>query len=94
MLLSQLPWDGKILTEDIATVKPPIKDPLKKGQPLNNGHISGHQNYACSTCFSASERGQPLYKRHNLCPQCIRCSDHCICTIMPGIVLHELLELL
>ena len=30
------------------TVEPLIKDPPKKGQPLNNEHISGHQTYGCS----------------------------------------------
>ena len=52
------------------TVQPSIKDPPKKGQPLNNGHISGHQTNGCSV-FLDSERGQPLYKG----PQCVHCSE-------------------
>ena len=30
------------------TVEPPIKDPPKKEQPLNNGHIPGNQTDGCS----------------------------------------------
>ena len=47
-----------------------IKDPPKKGQPLNNGHISGHQTYGCSV-FS-SERGQLtfLQRMKSLPPVC------------------------
>ena len=29
-------------------MEPPIKDPPKKGQPLNSGHISGNQTNGCS----------------------------------------------
>ena len=56
------------------TVEAPIKDPPKKGQPLNNGHISGHQTYGCSV-FLATEKGQPLCNRQNLCPQCAYYSE-------------------
>ena len=35
-------------TYTTVTVEPPIKDPLSKGQPPNNGHIAWHQTFGCS----------------------------------------------
>ena len=68
----------------VSTVEPPIKDPLKKEQPLNNGHISGHQTYGCShAAFLASERGKPLYKGENLCPQCVSVVQRFHCRSVP-----------
>ena len=34
--------------QQFSTVEPPIKDPPRKGQPPNNGHIAWHQTYGCS----------------------------------------------
>ena len=36
---------GYGLKMDNCTVEPPIKDPLRKGQPPNEGHSSGHLSY-------------------------------------------------
>ena len=44
------------------TVKPLIKDPPRKGQPLYNGHFQYPQE--CNT-FQPPKRGQPPYKGQN-----------------------------
>ncbi len=54
----------------VTTVEPPIKDPLRKGQPLYKGHSSGPHSYSSSTLLTSEKRTTSQQRTKRLIPRC------------------------